>query len=240
MSYFRPAYPKGRFEWTDKVDEVSNVMAADVNSLAAEIISLEYILGEMIHWEEDAFLLASEIIFYDTLDARISDAMACNRHPYCELSLVPFGCPNGDVFNFNRPPRFNSFVPIFDEFGFFNGSDCTIGLGGLYRIDGWQFWPFNDNGYVAHHLYIDGVWQHHDRFDWNFPNDGPAQWDRTGLATRPGMTFFSWTGNLNPGQRVQCYSENGTSVNLQQINQGGLRCYALREPPGTSYGTPGT
>ena len=69
-------YPKGVFSWTDRTNLVSNVLASDVNSLAADLIAVENAIGTTPNVESSP--LAGNPVTYATVNARISDVQQGN------------------------------------------------------------------------------------------------------------------------------------------------------------------
>lgn len=247
MSNVNPVFPKSIFSWSDRVDEVSNVMANDPNSIASDLISVEKTIGVMPHVEKSPFF--GPALTYPTIDARISDANAGSGHPWAQMGLKPMNVNGGNVFAANvgnAPGKANVYTPRYDPFNFYNGSDATVSVDGVYSISAWQEWQFNTSGYVAMHLFIwspaslathDGgpAWQNMGRFDWNFPQGGPTRWDRTGFNERLGMTTLNWMGAIGKGWRVQLVSENGTPSPNQHVYNGALNIYCHRKITNPSY-----
>lgn len=217
-------YPKSILTWTDRIDEQDVVFANDVNTLAADLISVENTIGAIPQQEKSPF--AGSPVNYATLDARVSDASAGNLHPYVSITNTAF-----TVFNLQGPgSRFghvNNFQKVFDPFGFYNGTDITVQTTGLYLITGSQQWGWHDSGYLWHSLFIDGLWASGHRWDWNFPFTGPGFF----LDSRPATTAFTWMGPIAAGKRVQVVSENGTSFSSYPVSNSWLRVYCLRKLP---------
>lgn len=222
-------FPKSIVPWTDRVDEVNVIWAADPNSLAAEIIAIENSLGTMPQVEDAPYV--GNPIAYDNVGARISDVLAGNQMPYCSVTTSSMF-----VYNNQGPGtfwgHFNTFTKIYDPFGYYNGSDITIQASGLYLLTGSQQWGWHDSGYLRHSLYCDGVWFAGDRWDWNFAPFGPAYFE----SDRNASTAFTWMGPLTAGQRVQVVSENGTSFNPFEVTNSWLRLYCLRKLPPNALG----
>lgn len=238
-------FPKSVMPWTDRIDEVNVIWANDPNSLAAEVIAIENTLGVMPQVEKAPY--SGSAVSYGSVDARISDAVAGNLHPYCSINVSSFFCYN------NQGPgtfwgHFNTFSKIYDPFGFYNGSDITVPASGLYLITGSQSWGWHDSGYLRHALYIDGDWMCEHRWDWSFPALSPTNPLTTLISLegpyfpgywspeRPANTAFTWMGAIPAGKRVQVVSENGTSFNPYPISNSWLRIYCLRKLPANALG----
>ena len=217
-------FPKSILTWTDRVDQQDTIFANDPNSIAAEVISIENTFGAMPHQEKAPFV--GNPITYSSVDARISDAVAGNLNPYASITNTSFF-----VFNQQGPGsrfgRVNTYQKVYDPYGFYNGTDFTAPVTGLYLINGSQQWGWHDSGYLWHSLYIDGLWAIGHRWDWNFPGIGPGFF----LDTRPATTAFTWLGPIAAGKRIQSVSENGTSVSSYPVSNSWLRIYCLRTLP---------
>lgn len=239
MSNVRPVFPKSYFSWSDRTDEVSNVLANDPNSIASELISVEKTLGVMPHQEKHP--VAGPPITYSSVDARLTDIQQGNQVPFAEFGVNPMDVPNGATFSANvgnAPGKLNTYSPKWDNFNFYDGHTATIGITGAYLITAWQEWPFNTSGFVAMHLFFNAVtigngpaWQNMGIFNWSFPQTGPTRWDRTGFNNRQCMTELTWIGIANKGWRIQILSENGTPSPTQRVINGAMRIYYLRSTP---------
>lgn len=218
-------FPKSIFPWTDRVDQVNVVWAADPNSLAAEVVAVENTLGQMPHQEKAPY--TGPAITYNNVDARISDVLAGNQQPYCSITVSSMWVYNnqswGSFFG-----HLNTFTKVYDPFGFYNGSDITIPASGLYLVTGSQQWGWHDSGYLWHSLYCNGIWFAGDRWDWaSFSSFGPGYYQSNRLAN----TSWTWMGPLTAGQRLQVVSENGTSFNPYPVTNSWMRIYCLRKLP---------
>lgn len=221
-------FPKSIVSWTDRVDEQDVIFANDPNSLAAEIIATETALGALPQQEKSPF--TGNPVTYGSVDARISDAAAGNLNPYVSVTTSSFF-----VFNQQGPgSRFghiNTFQKVYDPFGFYNGTDITVQVSGLYLIQGQQSWDWHDSGYLFHSLFIDGLWYCGHRWDWNFGLFGPSFYQ----DSRPATTAFTTLAPIAAGKRVQVVSENGTSRNPFRAQNSWLRMYCLRKLPQAAF-----
>ncbi len=226
-----PIYPQSTLPWTPRVDEIDVVWANDVNTLAADLISVESTVGEMPQVEKSPYY--GPAVSYATVDARISDTLAGTLHPYVELNASNFYCYNTDRWGASGYGHLNSYNRVYDSGGCYNGSDITVPCSGLWLITGRQTWEWHNNGYCFHHLYCGGNWCCGHRWDWNFASTGPGYYEPDRQLT----TAFSFLGPLAEGTRVQSVSENGTSRNPYQVISSNLRAYCLRKLPANALST---
>ena len=225
-----PIFPKSIVPWTDRVDELDVVWARDPNSLAAEIISIESILGVMPHVEKSPY--SGNPVTYATVDARISDVLAGTLHPYVTLTATNFYSYNDEQWGGGRRGHVNSYNKIYDSGNCYNGSDITLPVSGLWLITGQQTWEWHDSGYCFHHCYVDDDWRCGHRWDWDFASAGPGYYDNSRQLT----TYFSALIPVAAGKRVQSISENGTSRNPYKILTSNLSAYCLRKLPPNALG----
>lgn len=221
-------FPKSIVSWTDRVDNQDIIFANDPNSLAAEIIAMENTLGAMPQQEKSPF--TGSPITYSSVDARITDAMSGNLNPYVSITAGSFF-----VFNQQGPGsrwgHINTFQKVYDPYGFYNGTDVTVQVSGLYLISGNQTWGWHDSGYLWHSLFIDGLWACGHRWDWNFGLFGPSFFE----DDRNAQTAWHMLVPIQAGKRVQVVSENGTSRNPFTVNSSWLRMYCLRKLPQAAF-----
>jgi hypothetical protein len=217
-------YPASIFPWTNRVDQVNVIWANDPNSMAAELISIETTLGVMPQVEKAPY--EGNSVTYASVDARLSDLLAANQHPYVELSASNFYVNNNERYN-GRWGHCNYYQRVYDSHGSYNGTDITVPCSGLWLIVGEQNWEWHDSGYCFHHCYIDNDWRAGHRWDWDFANAGPGDYDDSRQLT----THISWMGPITGGKRVQIISENGTSRSPYKVNYSYLRAYCLRKLP---------
>jgi hypothetical protein len=223
-------FPKSIVPWVDRIDQVNVVYAADPNSLAAEVIAIENTIGVMPQVEKAPYVGNS--VTYSTVDARMSDILAGNLHPYTELSTQNFYCNNDERW-FGNWGHGNFYNRVYDSHGFYNGTDITVGVSGLYLVTAQQTWEWHDSGFCFHHCYIDYNWCAGHRWDWDFANAGPGYYDPTRLLT----TSITYLGPITQGQRVSIVSENGTSRNPYHVISSNFRIYCLRKLPQSALNT---
>lgn len=217
-------FPKSIAPWTDRIDEVDVIWANDPNTLAAEIIAIETVLGVMPQVEKSPYI--GNPVTYASVDARMSDLLAGTLHPWVQLSATNFYCYNNEQYK-GQYGHCNSYNKVYDEYNLYNGSDITIQASGLYLIIGQQTWEWHDSGYCFHHCYVDNNWRCGDRWYWNFASTGPGHYQDTRTMT----TYFSTLIPVTAGQRVQGISENGTSRNPYHVLSSSLSAYCLRKLP---------
>lgn len=214
-----PVYPKALASWTDRINNVNTVWAADPNSLAAEIISMEQTLGTMPQVEGG--VPVGSPVTYSSVSSRISAAMTSANNPYVELSNsnfnVGYGTWNDGVFN--------TYKVVEDNWKYFNGSDITAKAPGVYIIDAYQTWEYYTSGYLYLMLAINNSFARGDMWKWNFPSSGPHDASYEG---RWATTAFTWMGKLNTGDRVRIASANNTAKSPYPVVNSSLRMYYLR------------
>ena len=225
----QPVFPKSELSWTDRIDQVNVVWAADVNSLAAEIVSIESTLGVMPQQEKAPY--SGPAITYNTVDARLSDILAGNQMPYCSVSKTSDWVWN-DRDEGTNWGHFNTYSKVYDPWGMYNGSDITIPTSGLYLITGKQQWGWHDSGYLWFSCYIDDDWECGYRWDWDFGEFGPGYYENDRYAN----TQFNHMTALAAGKRIRVVSENGTSFNPYPISNSWLRVFCLRKLPPNALG----
>lgn len=214
-----PIFPKALSSWTDRINNVDTVWAADPNSLAAEIISIESTLGTMPQVESGT--PTGGPVTYSNVSTRINAAMLQSAHPYVELYASNFKVGHGSW----NGGSFNTYKVVEDTFKYFNGSDITVQAAGVYIIDAYQTWDYYTSGYVALNLAINNTFARGDLWKWDFPTSGPSYSTYNG---RWATTSFTWMGALAKGERIRIASENGTSKNPYTIVNSTLRMYYLR------------
>lgn len=229
MANPQPIFPKALLSWTPRIDEVDTIWANDPNTLASDLISVESTLGTMPQVEKSPYV--GNPVTYANVDARITDTLSGTLNPYVSMTADNFKVYNnqgsGSAFG-----QYVSFNKVYDPYGYYNGSDITIQTTGLYLISGVQSWAWNASGYLHHSLYIAGVWNAGDMWDWGgFASTGPGHYADNRNAT----TEFTWMGAIPAGQRVRVVAENGTSKNPYPVINSWLRLYCLRKlPPNVS------
>jgi hypothetical protein len=221
-----PIYPKALASWTDRIDNVNTIWAADPNSLAAEIVSMEQTFGTMPQVEPSPPI--GNPVTYPSVSARITDTLLGTQQPYVELYASNFtvSYPKliqaGYLLNYSV---FNTFKAVEDNWGYFNGSDITVQTPGVYMIDSFQVWSWYKSGWLFHMLTINNNMARGDRWDWNFPTSGPNSENYAGHWARTGWT---WMGPLNKGDRIRVASLNATTLNPYPVVGSSLRMQYLR------------
>lgn len=220
----QPIFPKAVVPWTDRIDEINTVWANDPNSLAAEVIAVESTLGVMPQVEKSPY--TGNPVTYGTVDARVSDVLAGTLQPYCSLTVNDFKVYNnqGAGTGYGQYVRYGK---NYDPYSYYNGSDITIRATGLYIVNGWQSWEWHNSGFLHHSLFINGVWNAGDMWQWNFTGTGPQAYTNNRFAT----TNFCWVGVIPAGQRLRVVAENGTNKNPYSVANSWLRLYCLRKMP---------
>lgn len=221
-------YPKGIDSWTNRVDEVDIVWAADPNSLAAEILAIENAVGMMPHVESKP--PAGNPVQYSSLSARVTDTLLGNQLPYVDLSTSSFNVSFSSNYLPNYYGSYINYKVNYDPWGYFNGSDVTVKAPGLYLINSYTTWGYYNTGYLMTHLLVNGVESEDDRWDWDFPKSGP---DDASYAGRWAVTKFTHMVPLQAGTRLRIIAENGTPKNPYPVINSYLRVFYLRSIPTT-------
>jgi hypothetical protein len=213
-----PVYPKALSGWTDRINNVDIVWAADPNTLAAEIISIESTVGTMPMVEPNPPV--GKPLTFSSVSARISDVQNGYHLPYVELIASNFRVGYGSYFN-GVP---NVYQPLVDDFNYFNGSDISIGANGIYVIDVFQVWQPWVSGYVNIHLTINNNLARTATWSWDsVPTNGPISWQN-----RTANAGIAWMGPLQYGDRVRVVSENGTNWQQYGVNYSSFRAQFIR------------
>lgn len=238
MSSVKPVYPNGVFAWTDRVDQEDIDAAGDINSIAAEVISLESIIGTSPEIETNP--PTGLPIDYSTVSARISDAMVNNQLPIGEL------ISNSMIVRNNNLGQLNNYKASYDPYKMFNGVDLTIPANGWFSVSASQLWSGWDDGYSYMSLYLNGKPVDGNLLNWEFPgnqviNGVPGRWQSVGQIVspfspanmRPIITSVFWQGLAHKGDRFSVFSENGTSNASQSVSNMTLKAAMLRKISGT-------
>ena len=220
-----PIFPKSIFNWgTDRIDQITNVLANDPNSIAAEVTSIENTIGTMPQVESSPFL--GQAVTYPNVSARISDTLLGTQHPYCSLGTGSFYIYNNQGAG-TQYGEYNSYQVQYDPYNYFNGSDITVQATGLYLFDAFQAWEWHTEGYLQHSMYINGVWIKGNLWHWVFASNGSAAYTNNRYAN----TEFSWMGILQEGDRIRITSENGTNRNPYHVIDSNAKLFLLRQTP---------
>jgi hypothetical protein len=232
ISNVQPVFPNGIFPWVDKVDQQDIDFAEDVNSIAAEVESVENTIGTTPQVESNP--PTGNPVTYSTVSARISDAMDNAQLPYVSLSSSSFTCPNNSAGNF---------IPYqvhLDPFNCYNGTDIACPANGWWFVSTVQTWNWWNDGYSHHMLCLNGFGNilHEDFVNWEFPGNlypgglsqpvqliTPRWWQ---FGKRNIRTQVMWQGALHKGDRLSVLAENGTSNAQHVINGLTLKASMLR------------
>lgn len=208
MTNIKPVFPSAIFTWTDRVDGVSLDMAADINTVASDLISVETTLG--VNPQIEPTPPTGIPITYASVSTRVSDAMTNTRLPVCYLFSASQN--NNNVSS----GILNTYQVNYDPYNMFNGTDLTIPSNGWWSITSEQTWNWWNSGYSRQYLALNGSSNVlcEDFIDWTFSgNVGIApfvpRWQIYGK--RPRTTHVNFQGLLHQGDRISIYSENGTS-----------------------------
>lgn len=232
MSNINPVFPSAIFSWTDKVNLQDLDNAVDINSTAAEVISIENTLGSNPQIEPSPPVGLA--ITYPSVSARISDAMGNVQLPVCFLINSSAKIPN------TTPSNQNSYIISYDPDSMYNGTDITIPQSGWWHISSTQIWVWWNNGYVRHFLALNGSTSMiaESLIDWQFAGNTSSgsmvttpRWQQFGR--RPRMTTVDFQGPLHKGDRISAYSENGTSNASITVNSLTLKASMTKKISGT-------
>lgn len=211
-------YPSGVIQWTPRINCVDIVWANDPNSLANELVAIESTVGVNPQIESNppygvgavAPLGVPGTVAYNTLSARVSDAMNNNLLPFTYLTGNDFYIPG------SGGQAFNAYTVTLDPYGMYNGHDITVpcdGFWGLYHTQ--RFNQLGDNfiGLNMNFLYINGNWVHAQLWDWNNFLGEASGLDiphPSNVMGSNGIVNFSWMGLLHAGDRLQMLTANYT------------------------------
>lgn len=213
-----PVFPSAVASWTDRVDQTDIVWAADPNSLAAEVLSIEKTLGPMPHVER--YTAWGPNVTYTSVSDRISSVQLGAGLPYSELIATNFKVGYGDYHNGVA----NRYQPLTDDFGFFNGTDMSIFANGVFVVDVFQQYQPWTEGFLNVHLVINGNLARTGTWSWaSVPTKGPRSWE--GRTSSAGLT---WMGPLQYGDRLSVVTENGTHCAPYMVQYSTLRAQYIR------------
>lgn len=233
ISNVQPVYPAGIFPWTDRVDQQNIDFAEDINSVAAEVESIENTIGTQPQVEPNP-PQGGAPINYPSLSARISDAMDNAQLPYVSLGSSSFTCPN------NTSGTFIPYQVHIDPFNCYNGNDVTCPASGWWIVSTVQTWGWWNDGYSHHVLCLNGFSNilHEDFIDWEFPGNlfpsglsvpiqllTPRWWQ---FGKRNIRSTVTWQGALHKGDRLSVLAENGTSNPAHVISGLNLKAIMVR------------
>ena len=248
QSNVKPVYPSGIFPWTDKVDNSDIDFAANVNSLASEVESIETTLGT--NAQNEPLPPVGNPVNYSTVSARISDAMSNAQLPYAVLQSGSMTVGNNDAGELVR------FTASLDPYKMYNGNDITIPVNGWWFVSSSVLWNWWTTGYSHHFMTLNGSTNILDEtvLNWEFPGniqplsytaDGfpispppvistPPRWQLFGR--RPLKTSTLFHGPLHAGDRISVWLENGTSNSFFSVTNLSMHAYLLRTiPPSVTF-----
>lgn len=216
-------YPNSIFPWTNRINNVNIVWAADPNSLADEIQAIETAVGTVPYVEPSPPV--GNQITYSTLSARVSDAMDNSQLPYAWLS-------NQNGFFISAGAQiYNSYQAVNDPYGIWNGTDGTIPCNGWWTISLEQKWNQHGNSFRGGNvqfLQLNGTIIESDIWNWDtffgVPNEGYF----TSVLGAQGYTHIFWQGELHKGDRLQSLSVNNTFCPGIQVTGCNLKLYCNR------------
>jgi len=229
QSNMKPVYPAGIFPWADRIDNVNIDFANDINSVVAELESIETTLGTNPQIETNPPTGTS--ITYPSVSARLSDAMNNNNLPVCSLSATQLTFGNTTI------GQLNNYTKNYDPYKMFNGTDVTAPVNGWYTIIAHQTWLWQNNGYSYTTLTLNGsnnVIADH-LIDWQFSGNTSTssgftpRWQVFGKRNR--LANIAWSGLLHKGDRVSVTSENGTAAAQITITNLFLKAACMRTLP---------
>lgn len=197
-------YPNGYFTWTDRIDLVNIDFAADINSVAHDLIAAETVLGANPQIEKSPVVGSN--VTYSNLDARVSDVNAGNQRPVCSLSSSLINVQVGASV-------YGTYNKLIDTSGMFNGQDITVKASGWYSV--YAATQANPNGYLGVGwsmimLYVNNLYVGNDNWRWDFPN---RQLWPIGLLGNAGHLHLTWEGACHAGDRIRVIYVNGTFDN---------------------------
>jgi hypothetical protein len=225
----RAIYPQSIVTWTDRQDEIDNIWANDPNSIAAETVAIESVLGVQPNIEKDP--LSGPPVTYPTVDARISAVARGQNLPFVSLqnqeSLIDNNQGIGTQFGV-----WNTYNEIYDPFKMYNGFDVTIPMDGWWIITINQHWDWWSTGYHGVNFWVDTVFRGHNYWFWDFPWNGVEEfWQGSIGDQRPANTTITWQGPLKDGQRIRALSENGSPHTPHRTYNMELKAACIRELP---------
>lgn len=239
-SNIKPIYPNGIFPWTDRVDKQSVDFANDINSVVAEIESVESTIGTAPQTEPG--VPTGLPVSYSNVSSRITDAMTNAQLPYCYLLNVLITIPNTSS-GVQIP-----FKSILDPYKCYNGNDITIPANGWWFVSVETTADWRSNGYEYQTLTLNGSGNILDDslIDWEFSgnveqvvyspsgnivefNPNVPRWQQFGNRSRRMKCEFQ--GALHKGDRISVYIENGTVQPVPWFNHIKLKAYMLRTIP---------
>jgi hypothetical protein len=198
-------YPSGIFPWIPRVNQQNTVFAADPNTLATEIQSIESTVG--VNPQIESQPPAGSAVTYPTMSNRLSAAM--NNALLPAASLI-----NAKGFFINAGQQlFNSYTQNYDPYTIWNGQDGTIPCNGWWSIHADQRWNQQGNKFNGQNilfLYLNGAWIDMQIWDWSAAIAANNYKYPANVLASNGWTALDWQGLLHKGDRIQMLSANGT------------------------------
>lgn len=218
-------YPNGIASWTNRIDNVNTVWAADPNTLAAELVAVQNAIGTNPQIESKP--VAGNPITYPSLSARLSDTLWGHELPYVALGTpasfdVRYGTALNGFGQFNVYTTKHS-----DRWGWYNGSDITIGATGIYLVDVEQGFQYYTSGYYKLALTCDNINLRSAVWHWDFPSGSASNYSAN-FAGRQATLGFGFMREFVKGTRLRVVSENGTPKNPITAVDGLLTLQYLR------------
>jgi hypothetical protein len=200
-------YPNGIFSWgPDRQDDIDVDFAINLNELAAEVASVETIIGPNPQVEPNPIM--GSPVTYNTVSNRLSDLLAHTQFPVVSLGndemFVPNGLGAGTFFG-----QWNTYTTNYDPFGLYDGSSVTIPVTGWYFVSIGQDWDWFSTGYHRCAFYCGNLRFREHRWDWDFPGNYNGGFWGGEILSRPGHNNIDWQGVLTAGTRLRVLSENG-------------------------------
>jgi hypothetical protein len=219
-------YPNGIASWTNRIDNVNTVWAADPNTLAGELVAVETSVGTNPQIESAP--IAGNPITYPSMSARLSDTLSGRQLPYVTVSAqdsfdVRYGSALDGYGQFNVYTHSAS-----DMWGWYNGSDITVGVSGIYVVDVEQDWEYSTSGYYKLALTINNINLRSQVWHWDFPSGSASNYSAN-FAGRQATMGFSTVREFVAGTRIRVVSENGTAKNPVTAENASLTLQYLRQ-----------
>lgn len=224
----KAVYPNGILPWSNRVDKVNTVFAADPNTLASELVAVQSTLGVNPHIETAPPDGGSRIV-YNNVAARIHDVQMGNQTIVCSLYNNGFTVKN-DGGNAG-PGQMNPYAIIFDPQKHFNGTDITTKEPGWYLVTAHQRFSWAGNGWHGMQLLISGNVVDDAHWSWDFPENSNGDWRQ-----QPKILSISWQGVIHKGHRISVISRNASNISNVGVKAAYLKMSWIRSVPATVQG----
>lgn len=215
-------YPNGIVPWTNRVDKVNTVFAADPNQLAAEIIAIEATVGTNPQVEY-APPVGNQVV-YPSMSARLHDVQMGSQLPVVALTNNSFTVKSQTQIG-------NTFSSLYDPFSYFNGTDITIKANGWYLITMNQKVEWYSSGFMMIRITLAGDELTSDVWSWDFPENADTDSDGDSWEKNWRIMSATWQGSLAAGQRISATTWNGTSKGQVTCTESYLRASYIRSTP---------